>query len=145
MRKNFNELDRIEGVSESLLFNKWGDLIIPQLKYRDKRIINLGKEIAYCAAFLEKIHHEVDFIEIVYEDRRILVRMSNNFFIMVICLDHGDIPMIKLTMNVLHEEVKSEKEIQKIIQKSQGKIDLLTEAQKEAGWKELLNRISLIG
>lgn len=138
------ELNKIEGVSDSLLYNKWGELVIPQLQYKDEKIAHLGREVAFCTAILERIRQEINFIELIFEERRVIVRTSSNFFLLVICEDTADIPLIKLTMNVLNDEIQGDKEIQKTLRKSQGTRDLLTEAQKDLVWKELWEKISTL-
>src|SRR4030043_1374815 len=124
MRVDFSELSSIKGVSESFLYNKLGELVAPQLPYTAARILQFGKEVALCSVLLEKIGQEIDFIELIYEDRRLIVRMSQNFFILVICENAADTALIKLTLNIIHEEIKVDKDIQNVLRKSSGKKDL---------------------
>jgi hypothetical protein len=138
MNVDFSELNRIQGVTDSLLYSKWGELLAPQLSYTAARILQLGKEVAMCSFFLEKVGQGVDFIEFIYEERRFIVRLSQNFFILVICERETDIALIKLTMNVIHEDVKSDKDIQRSLSKSPGKKNFLADAQEEPELRELL-------
>lgn len=138
------EFNKIPGVLDALLYNKLGELMVPQLQYKDARIARLGREVAFCFAFMEKVQKEIDFMELIYEDRRIIGKMSSNFFILVICEEKSDFPLIKLTMNVLHEELKDDKEIQRTIRKSLRKGDLLEEAQKESEWRELIEKMKIV-
>ena len=144
MRGDLAEFNKIPGVLDALLYNKLGELLIPQLQYKDARIARLGREVAFCLAFLEKMQKEIDFMELIYEDRRIIGKMSSNFFILVICEQKSDFPLIKLTMNVINEELKGDKEIQRTIRKSLRKGDLLEEAQKESEWRELLEKMKIV-
>ncbi|MBW2039725.1 MAG: hypothetical protein JRI46_09030 [Deltaproteobacteria bacterium] len=138
------ELNEIEGVLDSLIYNRLGELVIPQLQYKDERIARLGREVAFCFAFLEKMQKEIDFIELIYEGRRIIVRISYNFFILVICEEKADIPLIKLTINVINEEIKGDKAIQRLLHRPREKRDLLLDAQKESEWRELLEKMNIL-
>ena len=137
------ELSKIHGVLNSLLYNRWGELLIPELQYRDARISRLGTEVAYCSAFLRRMQKEIDFIELVYQDRRIIARLSDNFLILVVCEEIADIPLIKLTMNVINEEIKGDREIQRLVRRSKGKRDLLIEARRELEWRELSEKMGI--
>ena len=137
------ELNNIDGVEESFIYTKRGILLVPQQPYKNVRIEHFGREVALCAALLEKIRHEVDFIELIYEERHIIVRISHNFFILVLCEDTADTTLIKLTLNVIHEEVKGDTDIQKSLRKTQGKGDLLAAAQEESDLLELLEKIKI--
>jgi len=139
---NLIEVNNIRGVLDSFLYNKWGELLIPQLHYNDERIYRLGKEVAFCSAFLEKIEKELDFIELIYEGSRIIIRIASNFSILVICEEKADIPLIKLTVNVLMNQIKSDREMQRLLRKTKGEEDPLIEAQQYLGWKELFEKIS---
>lgn len=138
MSVDFTELSGIKGVTESFLYSKWGELLAPQLPYTAARIKQFGKEVALCSFFLEKIGQEVDFIELIYEERRLICRMSQNFFILVNCETSADTALIKLTLNIMHEEIKVDKDIQNVLRKSSGKKDLLADAQQEPELYELL-------
>lgn len=137
------ELNNIDGVVDTFIYTKGGTLIAPQLPYKDARIEHFGREVALCSALLEKIRHGVDFFELIYEERHIIVRISHNFFILVICEDTADTTLIKLTLNVIHEEVKGDTDIQKSLRKAQGKVDLLATAQEESDLRELLEKIKI--
>jgi len=138
MNVNFSELNHIEGVTDSFLYNKWGELLAPQLPYTAARILQFGKEVALCSVFLEKMGQGVDFIEFKYEDRRVIIRLSQNFFILVICEGATDTTLIKLTLNVIHEEVKGDKDIQKSLNKLSDKKNFLADAHEEPELRELL-------
>jgi hypothetical protein len=137
------ELNNIDGVENSFIYTKGGTLLVPQLPYDDARIEHFGREVALCSALLETMRHEVDFFELIYEERHIIVRISHNFFILVICEDAADTTLIKLTLNVIHEEVKVDTDIQKSLRKAQGKGDLLAAAQEESDLRELLEKIKI--
>jgi hypothetical protein len=139
MNVDFSELNSIVGVADSYLYSKWGELLAPQLTYTAARILQFGKEVALCSVFLEKIGQNVDFIEFIYEDRRFIVRLSQNFFILVICESNSDLALIKLTLNVMHEEVKGDKDIQKSLSKLPEKKNFLADAQDEPELRELLD------
>ena len=143
MKVKLTELENIEGVTETFLFIIGGELVLPQLPYTDARIEGMGKEVALCAALLEKIKHEVDFFELIYEDRHVIVRISHNFFILVVCEDAPDTTLIKLTLNVINEEVKGDSDFQKSLRKSLGKGDILAEAQEDPELRELLEMIKI--
>ncbi len=144
MGVDLGELNKIEGVVDSFIYNKWGELVTPRLQYKDVRVAKLGKEVAFCSAFLEKVKRKIDFIELVFEDRRIIIRVSEDFFILVICEKKADFPLIKLTMNVINEEIKVDKDIKKLLRSLRGKKDLLAEAKGEAEWRELLEKMRLL-
>jgi hypothetical protein len=143
MKVKLTELENIEGVTKVFLFNKEGDLLLPQLPYTDARTEQMGKEVALCAVLLEKIKQEVDIFELIYEDKHIVVRISNNFFTLVVCDNAADTTLIKLTLNVIHEEAKGDNDLQKSLRKSKGKGDLLAEAQKDSELAELFKRIKV--
>ncbi len=143
MSVDLSELNNIEGVGDTFIYSKWGVLLLPQLQYEDARIEFFGREVALCSALLEKIKQEVDFLDFIYDDRHIIVRISHNFFILVVCEGTADIPLIKLRLNVIHEEVKGDKDIQKSLRKSPGKRDLLAEAQGESELRELFERMKI--
>jgi hypothetical protein len=143
MSVDLTELNNIDGVENSFIYTKGGTLLVPQLPYNDTRIEHFGKEVALCSALLEKIRLEVDFFELIYEERHIIVRISHNFFILVICEDDADTPLIKLTLNVIHEEVKGDTDIQKSLRKAQGQGDLLAAAQEESELRELIEKIKI--
>lgn len=143
MKVKLTELENIEGVTEAFLFNKGGELVLPRLPYADARIEGMGKEAALCTALLEKIKQEVDLVELIYEDRHVVVRISNNFFTLVVCDSTADTTLVKLTLNVIHEEAKGDNDLQKTLRKSQGKGDLLTEAQKDSELAELFKKIKV--
>ena len=140
---NLTDLNNIEGVGDSFIFSTGGELLAPQLSYKDARIEHFGREVAMCSALLEQIKQEADFFELVYEDWHIIVRISHNFFIIVVCEDTADTTLIKLTLNVLNEEIKGDKDVQKSLRKSLGKRDLLVEAQKESELQELFARMKI--
>lgn len=143
MNVDFSEINSIVGVTDSYLYSKWGELLAPQLTYTAARILQFGKEVALCSVFLEKIGQNVDFIEFIYEDRRFIVRLSQNFFILVVCESNTDLALIKLTLNVMHEEVKGDKDIQKSLNKLPGKKNFLADAQDEPELRELLDSMKI--
>ena len=143
MKVDLAELNNIEAVTESFIYTKGGVLVKPQLPYKDVRIEHMGREAALCSALLEKIKHAVDFYELIYEERHIIVRISHNCFIIVVCENTADTTLIKLTLNVLHEEVKNDNDLQKSLRKSSGKGNLLTEAQEESELQELFKTIKI--
>lgn len=130
------ELTKIEGVAEAFIYSKGGELLLPQLSTKDSRIDYFGREAALCSALLEKIKQDIDFFELIFEDRHIIVRISQNFFILVVCEDSADTTLIKLTLNVILEETKGDKDIQKSLRKSSEKKDILAEAQEESELRE---------
>ena len=143
MAVNLTELEKIEGVTESFIFKKTGELLVPRLPYEDARIEHIGREVALCSALLEKIKREADLCEFIYEDKHVIVRISNSFFILVVCEHNADTSLIKLTLNVIHEEAKSDNDLQKSLRKSKGKGDLLAEAQEDSELAELFKRIKI--
>jgi len=143
MSVDLTDLNKIEGVTDSFIYSKWGALLAPQLQYEDARIEHFGREVALCFAILGKIRQEVDFIELIYEDRHIIVQISQNFFILVICEDTADTTLIKLTLNVINDEVRGDKDIQKSLRKSPEKRDLLAEAQEESELQELFKKMKI--
>lgn len=143
MKVKLTELGNIEGVTETFLFSKGGELILPRFPHTEERIQEMGKEVAWCAALLEKMKQEVDLFELIYEEKHIIVRISNNFFTLVVCDSTADTPLIKLTLNVIHEEAKGDNDLQKILRKSQGTGDLLAEAQKDSELAELFKSMKV--
>jgi len=143
MSVELTELNKITGVTDAFIYSKGGQLLVPQLQYKDARIEHFGREIALCSAILEKIRQEVDFIELIYEERRLIVQISQNFFILVICEDSADTTLIRLTLNVISDEARNDKDIQKSLRKLPGKVDLLTKAQEEAALQELFKKMKL--
>ena len=143
MKVELAEINNIKAVIESYIYTKRGELVTPQLPYKDARIEHMGREVALCAAILEKIKHVVDFYELIYEERHIIVRISHNCFILVVCENIADTTLIKLTLNVLHEEVKNDNDLQKSLRKSPVKGNLLTEAQEESELQELFKKIKI--
>jgi hypothetical protein len=138
------QLNGIAGVTDAFIYSKGGQLLAPQLQYKDARIEQLGREVALCSAIFERIRQEVDFIELIYEDRHLIVQISQNFFILVICDDSADTTLIKLTLNVLGNEAKGDKEMQKSLRKLPAQADLLAEAQKESALQELFKKLKII-
>lgn len=134
------ELTKIEGVAEAFIYSKRGELLLPQLPTKDSRINYFGREAALCSALLEKMKQDIDFYEMIFEDRHIIVRISQNFFILVVCEDSADTTLIKLTLNVILEETKSDKDIQKSLRKSSDKKDILAEAQEESELREFFKK-----
>ena len=143
MSVDLGDLNKIEGVTDSFIYSTGGALIAPQLQYEDARIEHFGKEVALCFAILDKIKQEVDFIELIYEDRHIIIQISQNFFILVICEDTADTTLVKLTMNVINDEVQGDKDIQKSLRKSPDKKDLLVKAQEESEIQELFKKMKI--
>lgn len=143
MSIDLSKINSIEKVADSFVYSKWGNLLAPQLPYKDARIEKLGKEVALYSLLLEKIKQEVDFIELIYEERRIIVRMSQKIFILVICENTADATLIKLTLNVLNEEIKGDKTVQKTLQKMPEEKDFLTAASEDAELQELLTKLNI--
>jgi hypothetical protein len=143
MKVDLTELSNIEGVTESFIFKKAGELLLPRLPYADARIEHMGKEVALCTALLEKIKQKVDFFEFIYNDSHVIVRVSSNFFIMVVCENTADTTLIKLRLNVIHEEVKVDNDLQKSLRKSPGTKNLLIEAQSDSELQELFKKIKI--
>lgn len=143
MNVDLNELNKIEGVTDSFIYSKGGALLAPQLQYEDARIEHFGREVALCFAILDKIRQEVDFIELIYEDRHIIIQIAQNFFILVICEATADTTLIKLTLNVINDEVRGNKDIQKALRKSPEKKDLLAKAQEESELQELFKKMKI--
>ena len=135
------ELTKIEGVAEAFIYSKWGELLLPQLSTKDSRIDYFGREAALCSALLEKIKQDIDFFELIFEERHIIVRISQNFFILVVCEDSADTTLIKLTLNVILQETKGYKDIQKSLRKSSDKKDILAEAQEESELRGFFEKI----
>ena len=143
MSVDLADLNKIEGVTDSFIYSKGGTLLASQLKYEDARIEHFGREVALCFAILDKIRQEVDVIELIYEDRHIIIQISQNFFILVICDDTADTTLVKLTMNVINDEVRGDKDIQKSLRKSPDKKDLLAKAQEETELQELFKKMKI--
>lgn len=143
MSVDLGDLNKITGVTDSFIYSKSGELIAPQLKYKDERITEFGREIALCAAILEEMKLEFDVIELVYEDRHLMIQISQNFFILVMCDDTADTTLVKLTLNVIHDEARGDKNIQQALRKSPRKSDILATAQGEAEWQELFKKMKI--
>jgi predicted regulator of Ras-like GTPase activity (Roadblock/LC7/MglB family) len=143
MSIDLTQLNSIAGVTDAFIYSKGGQLLVPQLQYKDARIEQFGREVALCSAILEKMKQEVDFIELIYVDRHLIVQISQNFFILVVCNDSTDTTLIKLTLNVLSNEVKGDKEIQKSLRKLPAQTDLLVKAQEESGLQELFKKLKI--
>jgi hypothetical protein len=143
MSIDLTQLNNIAGVTDAFIYSRGGQLVVPQLQYRDARIEQFGREVALCSAIFERIKHEVDFIELIYEDRHLIIQIAQNFFILVICDDGADTTLIKLTLNVLSNEAKGDKEIQKSLRKLPAQTDLLVEAQEESGLQELFKKLKI--
>ena len=137
------ELNGIVGVTDSFIYGRGGELVIPQLQYKDERIENFGREVALLSAILERMKQDVDFIELVYEDRHVIVQIAQNFFILVVCDAAADTTLIKLTLNVLSNEAKADKDIQKSLRKLPARIDLLAQAQGESAMQELFKKLKI--
>ena len=144
MSIDLTKLNNIEGVGDSFIYSTSGALLIPQFQYEDTRIAQLGRDIALSASLLEKIRQEVDFIELIYEDRRIIVRITHDYFILVMCENTADFTLIKLTVNVINEGIKDSKDIQRLLRKSPEKKDLVAEVQNDSELKELLEKMRII-
>ncbi len=137
------ELNGIAGVTDAFIYSKGGQLLAPQLQYKDARIEQFGREVALCSAILEKMKKEVDFIELIYEDRHLIIQISPNFFILVLCDDTADTTLIKLTLNVVSDEAKGDKDIQKSLRKSLKNVDLLAQAREEPEVQELFKKMKI--
>lgn len=143
MSIDLTQLNGIAGVTDAFIYSKGGQLLAPQLQYKDARIEQFGREVALCSAILERMGRDVDFIELIYEDKHLIVQISQNFFILVICDDNADTTLIKLTLNVLSNEAKGDKEIQKSLRKLPAQTDLLVKAQEESGLQELFQKLKI--
>jgi len=144
MSVDLTNLNNIEGVADSFIYSKMGMLLLPQLQYVDTRIMQLGKDMALSAALLEKIKQAVEFIELVYEDRRLIARITRDYFILVICDVAADVTLIRLTVNVINEAIKDNKDIQRLLKKSPEKKDLIAEAGGDAELKELFAKLKIV-
>jgi hypothetical protein len=143
MSIDLSELNGMRGVTDAFIYSRGGQLLVPQLQYKDARIEYFGRELALCSAILEKNRHEVDFVELIYQDKRLIVHVSQNFFILVICDDTADTTLIKLTLNVISDETKSDKDIQKSLRKSPKIADLLAQAREDAELQELFKKMKI--
>jgi len=143
MSVDLADLNKITGVTDSFIYSKAGDLIAPQLQYKDERIGHFGREVALCSAIMDKMKLEVDVIELIYEDRHLIIQISQNFFILVLCDNTADTTLIKLTLNVINDEVKGDKDIQQSLRKSSKKGNLLATAQEEAELQELFTKMKI--
>ena len=141
MSIDLTEVTKIEGVAEAFIYSKGGELLLPQLSTKDSRIDYFGREAALCSALLEKMRQNVDFFEFIFEDRHIIVRISQSFFILVVCEDSADTTLIKLTLNVILEETKGDKDIQKSLRKSSDKKDILADAKEESELRGFFEKI----
>lgn len=143
MKVDLTELTSLEGVIDSFVFKKGGELLIPRLPYTDERIEHMGREVALCSALLEKIKQEVNFFELVYEDRHVIVQIAHNFLTMVVCENTADTTLIKLRLNVIHEGVKTDNDLQKTLRKSPEKESLLAEAKDDSELQRLFNMMQI--
>lgn len=143
MSVNLEELLSIKGVADSQLYTRKGELVLPKLQYQNARIVSVGKEIAVYLGLLEKVHGQVDAIEFVFPDRRVLVKPGTNFFIVVEYESHADIPLIKLTVNVVSEAVKEDKKMQKTLGVAGGSHELLQAADLAHEWKKVAHVVGL--
>ena len=143
MPVNLEELLSIKGVADSQLYTRKGELILPKLQYQNARIVSVGKEVAVYLGLLEEIGAEFDVVEFVFPDRRVLVKPGTNFFIVVEYEDHADIPLIKLTVNVVSEAVREDKKMQKILSGAGGAKDLLHAGELAVEWRKVMKVLGL--
>jgi hypothetical protein len=143
MNVDFTELNKITGVTDTALYGKGGELVAPQLPYTPARILQLGKEVALFAVFLSRMKEDFDFIEFIYGNKRVIVRLAQNFFLVVISENTADVSLIKLTLNVIQKDIKGDRDLQKIIGKSAVKRDLLDEAAEDSELQDLLARMKI--
>lgn len=143
MSIDLTQLNGIAGVTDAFIYSKGGQLLVPQLQYKDARIEQFGREVALCSAIFERMRQAVDFIELIYEDKHLIVQIAQNFFILVVCDESADTTLIKLTLNVLGNEAKGDKEIQKSLRKLPAQTDLLVKAQEESGLQELFKKLKI--
>lgn len=137
------ELEHIPGVEDSVIYSRWGELLVPHLAKPVTRLEQLGRDIALYTALLEKTPYEVDLFELIYEERHVITRISHDCLIIVVCDNTADTTLIKLRLNVIMEEVKADKDIQKMLRKSSGKKDLVAEASGEADVQELFKKMKI--
>lgn len=143
MSVDLADLNKIKGVTDSFIYSKGGELVAPQLKYTDERIGHFGREVALCSEILDKMKLEVDVIELIYEDRHLIIQISENFFILVICDDTADTTLIKLTLNVINDAAKGDKDIQQSLRKLPKKGNLLATVKEEVELQELFKKIKI--
>jgi hypothetical protein len=60
-----------------------------------------------------------------------------------VCENTADTSLVKLTLNVLHEEVKVDNDLQKSLRKSPGTENLLIEAQSDSELQDLFKKIKI--
>lgn len=143
MELDLTELSGISGVTDVFVYSRGGELVTPQLKYRDERIEGIGYEVALCAAILERLTQGVDYFEFIYEDRHMIIQLADNFLIAVICDETADATLIKLSMKVLSSEAKGDKDLQKVLRKLGGQREVLLKAQGESTIKELYQTLKI--
>ena len=143
MSIDLTKINNIEGVADSFIYSRMGTLLHPTLQYVDTKIMQLGRDIALSATLLEKIKQMVEFIELVYEDRRLIARITRDYFILVVCDINADVTLIRLTINVVNEVIKDDKEIQRLLKKSMEKKDLIADASGDGDLKALFAKMKI--
>jgi len=144
MHLDFAPLTNIEGVLDLQLYNKWGHLVFPSVQYKDTRIAAVGREVALCLALLGRLETDVGFLELVYRNRRIIVKVAQDFLLLVLCDGSCDSTLIKLTMNVISQDLTNDRKLQKILWKAGGRKGLFVEGQQEPEWGGLMSKMGIL-
>jgi len=143
MSVHLEELLSIKGVADSQLYTRKGELVLPTLPYQHIRIVSVGKEVAVYLEVLEKAREQIDLIEFVFPDRRLLVKPGANFFIVVEYDGDADIPLIKLAVNVVSEAIRGDKKMQKVLGTAGGSQELLHASDLAHEWRSITNVVGL--
>jgi hypothetical protein len=142
MNTELGELGRTDGVLDALLFNRWGEVIFPRQEvYQDPRIVALGKTIAICFQLLEWLNRDTELIDIVYSERRVVIKKSERFFLVAVCSVPADVSLVKLTTNVVAESLKRDKQLDRLLKRQGDTGRLLSEAHQVPEWKELIDTL----
>ncbi len=144
MAVNLGDLNKISGVKGSYIYSMGGELLLTKLTARDERIEGIGYDIAICAVALQKLGQEGNILEFVFANQSIITRVGENFFVVAICDNSADTTLVRLSLNVLAEEVKTDKELQGLIRKAQKKGDILASVN-DMELQELFKKMKIVG
>ena len=119
MKDKLQEIDGINGVFGAFLFFNDGEVVYNKAPeaFDDETMFEIGQDAIQASASFDRIASPLQECDTKYENMRVIFYTRNGYHLVVCCKTQLSISMLRMTINVVLNELEGDRKFQKRINK----------------------------
>ncbi len=114
------EINSLKGVWGYFLCDNMGKILEREMPVVFmKHLAMMGREVTQVIGLLENLSRSPEYLELLFEDGRVMIMSLKNFTLLVFCDPNVDIPTVRSKMNVVISEIQGDPKIQELLEKGE--------------------------